>query len=123
MQAASGSGDGGLSGEVLLRRAGEVPLTPRRKIHGRERNAFEPSFESIPAGSAIAHRWCTHGESLIHAPARSGQFMCDRKRSIQVRAQAVDSSKRYLRPTPTKTPDGLLVSDFWDRAREICGSW
>ena len=26
MQAASGSGDGGLSGEVLLRRAGEVPL-------------------------------------------------------------------------------------------------
>src|SRR6266436_8530699 len=73
MQAASGSGDGGLSGEVLLRRAGEVPLTPRRKIHGRERNAFEPSFESIAAGSAIAHRWCTHGESLSQAHPSSSK--------------------------------------------------
>jgi len=77
---------------------------PRRKIHGRERNGFEPSFESIPAGSAIAHRWCTHGESLIHAPARSGQFMCDRKRSTHVRAQAVDSSKRDLQSSPEENP-------------------
>ncbi len=34
MQAASGSGDGGISGEVLPRGAGEVPFAPGERFMG-----------------------------------------------------------------------------------------